>query len=348
MKYKELGQSGIKVSEICLGTMTWGSQNSEIEAHEQMDYALENGVMFWDTAELYPTTPQGPETQGLTEQYIGSWFKKNGKRDQVVLASKITGNGRPYIRNGAPISPEEIDNALDMSLKRLGVDHIDLYQLHWPNRGSYAFRQNWGYDASRQDTTKEIADLHAILETLGKHQKAGKIREIGLSNDTSWGVMTMLRLVEENGLPRIQSVQNEYNLLDRKFDLDMAEIAHHTKVGLLAYSPLAAGILSGKYLGGAVPAGSRASINEDLGGRLAKDHWQAPVMAYARVAEKNGIPLAQLALAFNLSRNFMTSVIIGATSMEQLKINIGAAGVSLSEEMLQEISAIHRQYPLPI
>ncbi|MCO6186528.1 aldo/keto reductase [Rhizobium sp. L1K21] len=348
MKYNELGTTGIKVSEICLGTMTWGSQNSEAEAHEQMDYALEKGVNFWDTAELYPTTPNAAETQGRTEEYIGSWFKKTGKRNDVVLATKISGRGRDYIRGGVPISAEEVDKALDLSLKRLGVDHVDLYQLHWPNRGSYAFRSNWAYDASTQDTEKEIADLHSILEALGRHVKAGKIRAIGVSNDTSWGVMKMLELAKEHGLPRLQSIQNEYNLLDRKFDTDLAEIAHHTKVGLLAYTPLAAGLLTGKYQDGSVPAGSRMSINTDLGGRIAKDYWKEPVAAYLDIAKRHDLLPEQMALAFCASRYFMTSVIIGATSMEQLKRNIGAADVTLSSAVLDEINAVHRKYPLPI
>lgn len=348
MKYNELGTTGIKVSEICLGTMTWGTQNTEAEAHEQMDYALEHGVNFWDTAELYPTTPLSAETQGKTEEFIGSWFKKTGKRDDVVLATKITGDGRDYIRGGVKISAGEVDKALDMSLKRLGVDHVDLYQLHWPNRGSYAFRQNWNYDASGQDTEKEIDDLRSILEALGKHVKAGKIRAVGVSNDTAWGIMTMLRLADEHGLPRIQSVQNEYSLLDRKFDTDLAEVAHHTKVGLLAYTPLGAGLLTGKYQNGAVPAGSRAAINTDLGGRKSRDYWQAPVAAYLEIAKKYDLLPEQLALAFCTSRYFMTSVIIGATTMEQLKNNISASDVTLTPEILKEINAVYRQYPLPI
>ncbi len=347
MKYHELGRSGIKVSEICLGTMTWGSQNSEAEAHEQMDVALELGVNFWDTAELYPTTPQSPETQGDTERFIGSWLKKTGKRDQIVLATKVAGKGVRHIRDGAFISPEEIDRALEMSLQRLGTDHVDLYQLHWPNRGTYAFRNNWGYDPSNQDTQKEIDSLHAILERLNVHRKAGKIREIGTSNDSAWGIMTMLQMAREHGLPMLQSVQNEYNLLDRKFDTDLAEIAHHTKVGLLAYTPLSAGILTGKYSDGAVPAGSRASFNKDLGGRLSRDYWKEPTAAYIQIAKDEGLPPEQLALAFCLSRPFMTSVIIGATSVAQLKSNIASSEVSLSESALERIAEIHRRYPAP-
>ncbi len=347
MKYRELGRSGIKVSEICLGTMTWGSQNTETEAHEQMDYALAQGVNFWDTAELYPTPPQGPDTYGRTEEIIGSWFKKNGKRDDVVLATKIAGGGRKHIRDGAPLSPEGIDLAVEASLKRLGVDHVDLYQLHWPNRGHYAFRRNWGYNASSQDTQKETDDLHALLEALGKHVKAGKIRTIGISNDTSWGVMKMLELAKEHNLPMLQSIQNEYNLIDRKFDTDLAEIAHHTKVGLLAYSPLAAGILTGKYLDGSFPAGSRGAIDNELGGRNSLNYWKVAVEAYLEIAKKHDLLPVHLALRFCLSRYFMTSVIIGATSMEQLKHAISAADDVLSPEVLEEIEAVHRRYPLP-
>ncbi|MFN7104052.1 MAG: aldo/keto reductase, partial [Pseudorhizobium sp.] len=268
MKFKKLGRTDISVSEICLGTMTWGSQNSESEAHEQMDHAVEAGINFFDTAELYPTTPVSPETYGRTEEFIGSWLKKTGRRKDIVLATKIAGSGRPHIRDGRPIDKETIKEAVDASLTRLQTDYIDLYQIHWPNRGHYHFRNAWGFDASGQDSAEAVAAIDEKLDALDELVKAGKIREIGLSNETAWGTMQYLKAAEAKGLPRVVSIQNEYNLLYRAFDLDLAEVSHHESVGLLAYSPLAGGILSGKYLDGRKPEGSRGSINGDIGGRL--------------------------------------------------------------------------------
>ena len=347
MKYNLLGRTGIKVSEICLGTMTWGSQNSEAEAHLQLDHALDTGVNFIDTAELYPTTPLSPETYGLTERYIGSWLAARGNRDKVVLASKVAGPGRSYIRGGRPATRAGIIEAIEGSLQRLRTDYIDLYQLHWPNRGHYHFRNSWTYDPSRQDRTRATEELVEILETLGELHKAGKIRAVGLSNETAWGTMQFLNLSEALGLPRMASIQNEYNLLYRGFDLDLAEVAHHEDVGLLAYSPLAAGLLTGKYLGGARPDGSRLTINGDLGGRY-QPLQEPAVAAYAALSREHGLDLSQLAIAFCLTRPFMASVIIGATTMEQLKTDIGAADVALSGDVLAGIGRIHRQYPAPI
>ncbi|SIP93375.1 Predicted oxidoreductase [Rhizobium sp. RU20A] len=347
MKYNPLGRSGISVSEICLGTMTWGSQNSEAEAHEQMNTAVSKGVNFFDTAELYPVTPASAETYGDTERLIGSWFKARGKRDDIVLATKVAGPGRPYIRGGSPMTPASMAEALDNSLQRLGTDYVDLYQLHWPNRGHYHFRQAWTYDPSRQNTAEVLDDLASLLEALDGFVKAGKVRAVGVSNDTAWGVGKMLEIAESHGYPRVASIQNEYNLLYRTFDLDLAELSHHEDVGLLTYSPLAQGLLSGKYLGGIVPAGSRAAINGDLGGRLTP-HQEPAVAAYREIADRLGLELTQLALAFCLTRPFMTSVIIGATSMAQLETCIGAADVSLSKEVLAEIAAVHRRFPMPI
>lgn len=347
MKYKPLGRTGIKVSEICLGTMTWGSQNTEAEAHEQMDYAAGKGINFLDTAELYPVTPLSPETQGRTEAYIGSWLKARGNRDRTIVATKVAGPGRAYIRGGSPMSPETMRVALEESLIRLQTDYIDLYQLHWPNRGHYHFRNAWTYDPSGQDKKAVPEDLLAILETLGAFVKEGKVRAIGVSNDTAWGVMTMFAMAEKAGLPRLASIQNEYNFLYRPFDLDLSEIAHHEDVGLLAYSPLAAGLTTGKYIGGAHPTGSRLTINGDLGGRYTEYQDEA-VRAYAALAKEHGLDLAQMQLAFSLTRPFMTSVIIGATNMEQLKTNVGAADVTLSDEVMKGIGKLHRKYPAPI
>jgi aryl-alcohol dehydrogenase-like predicted oxidoreductase len=347
MQYRKLGRTDLSVSEICLGTMTWGSQNTEAEAHEQMDWAFENGVNFFDTAELYPTTPVSAETYGRTEEIIGSWLAKTGKRDEIVLASKIAGGGRPHIRDGQEITPETMRAAVDASLRRMQTDRIDLYQIHWPNRGHYHFRGVWGFDATTQDRSQAAADILQILETAGDLVQEGKILALGLSNETAWGTQKYLHTADAKGLPRVASIQNEYNLLYRTFDLDLAEVAHHEDVGLLSYSPLAAGLLTGKYLDGARPAGSRGTINKDLGGRL-QPLQEPAVQAYQALASEHGLDLAQMSLAFCLTRPFMASVIIGATSMDQLKLDVEAAEVTLSKEVLTQIDKIHRQYPMPI
>lgn len=347
MKMNRLGRTGITVSEICLGTMTWGSQNTEAEAFEQMDYALDRGINFFDTAELYPTTPLSAETYGDTETIIGNWFEKTGKRKDVVLATKVAGSGRPYIRGGGPITGAAIREAVDASLNRLKTDYIDLYQIHWPNRGHYHFRQAWTYNPFKQDHEKAIADIEEKLSALDDCVKAGKIRAIGLSNETAWGTLKYLSLAEKKGFPRVATLQNEYNLLYRSFDLDLAEVSHHEDVGLLAYSPLAGGILSGKYLDGQKPAGSRGSINGDIGGRL-QPRQEPATRAYLEIARKRGLDPSAMALAFCLTRPFMASVIIGATSMEQLKTDISAADLALSDEVLAEIAKVHRFYPMPI
>ncbi|MBV2185096.1 MAG: aldo/keto reductase [Rhizobium sp.] len=347
MKHNILGRTGISVSEICLGTMTWGSQNTEAEAFEQMDYAIEQGINFFDTAELYPTTPVSPETYALTETIIGNWFKKTGKRKDIVLATKVVGAGRPYIRGGRPITGATIREAVDASLTRLQTDYIDLYQIHWPNRSHFHFRQAWSYTPYGQDRERTLAELTEKLVALDECVKAGKIRAIGLSNETTWGTQKYIALAEAHGLPRVATVQNEYNLLHRHYDLDMAELSYHEDVGLLAYSPLAAGLLTGKYLGGHKPAGSRATFNSDLGGRL-QPLQEPAVRAYVDMARNHGLDPSQLALAFCLTRPFMASVIIGATTMEQLKTDIGSAEITLSEEILKEIGKVHRVYPAPI
>lgn len=347
MKMNRLGRTDMMVSEICLGTMTWGEQNSEADAHEQMDYALTQGVNFFDAAEMYPTQPTRAETQGLTEEYIGSWFRKSGKRDDVILATKMGGNGVKWIRDGQGFTRASVMEAVDGNLKRLGVDHIDLYQLHWPNRGSYHFRKHWAFDASTQDKATTVDDIHETLEGLGDAVKAGKIRAVGLSNESAWGTMQFVRLAEEHDLPRVASIQNEYNLICRVFDTDLAEVAHHEDVGLLAFSPLAAGILSGKYQGGSIPEGSRRTKVENLGGRW-RPEAEAATQAYLDVAEKHGLDPSQMAIAFCVTRPFMTSTIIGATTMDQLKIAIGSKDVTLSDAVLDDIATARRAHPLPI
>lgn len=345
MNRRPLGRTGLTVSQFCLGTMTWGSQNSEAEGHEQMDYAVEHGIDFFDTAEMYPTTPLSKDTFGRTEEIIGTWFRKSGKRDDIILATKITGEGSSMARDGAPITPAAMRKSVDGSLKRLQTDHIDIYQLHWPNRGSYHFRKSWTFDPTTQDTAAALGHIGEVLEEAQRLVDAGKIRHIGLSNESAWGTAQFLRIADQNGLPRVVTVQNEYSLLHRIFDLDLGELAHHEEVGLLAFSPLAAGMLSGKYAGGKIPAGSRRSMQEALNGRW-NDYSVVALDKYLAVAAKHGLVPAQMALAWAMTRQFMTSVIIGATSMEQLKTDIAAADLTLSDEVMTDIQAVYRAHPL--
>ncbi len=346
MKYHNLGRSDLRISNFCLGSMTWGSQNTEAEGHAQIDFALERGVTFIDTAEMYPTTPMKAETFGETERIIGTWVAKAGaRRDDVVIATKITGEGNKAAgRDGAPISPETLREAVDGSLKRLQTDRIDLYQLHWPNRGSYHFRRSWTYAPEKQPRG-EPERMLALLETLGALRTEGKIREFGLSNETTWGTAKFLELAEAHRLPRVISIQNEYSLLHRLFDIDLAELSHHEDVGLLAYSPLSAGFLTGKYSGGTIPPGSRASLNETLTNRI--NPYSIPAVdAYLALAREHGLDPAQMALAFVASRPFMASVIVGATSLDQLATDLGAADLVLPDAVQEGIAAIRRQYPM--
>lgn len=346
MQYRKLGRTGIDVSVICLGTMTWGRQNTEADGHEQMDYALDQGVNFWDTAEMYAVPPNA-ETYGKTEEIIGTWFAKNpAKRKDIILASKIAGPGIGWIRDGKnKLDRTNILAAVESSLQRLQTDYIDLYQLHWPNRGSYHFGQHWGFDP-KFDAAAEEENFIEVLETLDEVVKAGKIRHVGLSDESSWGTMKYLELSSRHSLPRMQSIQNEYSLLCRLFEQDLQEIAVAEDCGLLAWSPLATGMLSGKYRGGARPEGTRWSIS---GQSMARDTTQAnaAVDAYIAVAEKHGLDVCQMALAFVNMQPFVTANIIGATTMEQLKSNIASIDLQLSQEVLQEIGAVFRDYPVP-
>ena len=346
MEYRKLGHSDIHVSEICLGSMTWGTQNTEAEGHAQIDYALDHGVNFIDTAELYPAIPMTAKTTGRTEEIIGSWLRASGKRDQVILASKVAGKGNADVQDGIAISPQKIRVSIEGSLKRLQTDYIDLYQLHWPNRGHYHFRQNWRYDPTSQDKQETLDHIFTTLEYLGELVTAGKVRTIGLSNETCWGTCQFLKIADANGFPRVVSLQNEYSLMYRTHDLDLAELSHHEKVGLLPYSPLACGMLTGKYQQGAKPEGSRMTITPDMYGRV-NDNTQTVVDAYVSIARKHGIDPAQMAIAFCNQRPFVTSSIIGATSIDQLGVNLGAAGLELGEEVLEDINAVHRLYPIP-
>ena len=347
MKYNPLGRTDIRVSEICLGTMTWGTQNTEAEGHEQMDYAVSQGVNFFDTAELYPVTPLSAETYGDTETIIGTWFAARKKRDDIVLATKVAGPGRPYIENGDGYSPGKIKRACEKSLKRLQTDYIDLYQIHWPNRGHYHFRNHWNFAPENTNGQQAIDDIAMILETLAELIKEGKVREIGLSNETAFGTAQYARLTENAELPRPVSIQNEYSLLCRHFDLDMAEVAIHEDIGLLAFSPLAAGVLTGKYEGGNVPEGSRMTLNPDMNGRYTEFSKPA-VAAYLEIAKQHNLDPSQMAIAFCLQRAFMTSAIIGATSMEQLKTNIAAKDVELNDDVNAAIADVYRKWPMPI
>ncbi len=351
MKQNELGRTGIKVSEFCLGSMTWGTQNTEAEGHAQIDCATDHGINFIDTAEMYPTTPLSKETQGDTERIIGSWVARNpGRRGDVVIATKVSGQGYQNVRDGIPISAETIDIALHNSLKSLQTDYVDLYQLHWPNRGSYHFRQSWQFDPTSQDTQKTLDHMNEVLEALAGHVKAGKIRAIGLSNESAWGTAQWLRLADQKGLPRVASIQNEYSLLCRYFDLDLSELCHHEDVGLLAFSPLACGLLTGKYMeckGDERPKGSRGDVSSDtLGGRW-NDNAHAAIRRYSDIASKHGLDMAQMALAFCLTRPFMTSVIFGATSMAQLENSLAAVDLKLGDEVMNDIDAAYRDFPIP-
>lgn len=345
MKLKPLGRTGRLVTEICLGTMTWGSQNSEAEGHAQIDLALEAGVNFIDTAELY-AVPGSAQTSGRTEEIIGNWFAATGKRDHWLLASKIAGGGNRHIRNGARPDGASIRIALEQSLKRLKTDRIDLYQIHWASRGSYNFEGSWTYAPHTQDTADVLDNIADMLETLGALVKEGKILHAGVSNETTWGIGQWLAIAAARNLPRLVSVQNEYNLLRRHFDLDLAELSHHEQVGLLAYSPLAGGLLTGKYFDGAIPPGSRADYQKGFW-RL-NPYSEAAARDYVALARSHGLDPARMAIAFALTRPFMTSVIIGATSTTQLANSLAAADLVLSPEIRTEIEAIHRRWPRTI
>lgn len=345
MQMIPLGRTGMMVSELCLGTMTWGSHNTESEGHAQADLAVERGVTFWDTAEMYPTNPVRAETVGRTEEIIGSWLAARGGRDRLILATKITGKGQ-MVREGAPISGATMRAAVEGSLRRMGTDYIDLYQLHWPNRGSYHFRQMWRYAPRGCDKAAETAHMMDVLTTAQALIAEGKIRAIGLSNESVWGAARWLHLADSLGLPRMASVQNEYSLLCRQFDTDWAEFSLIEDMPLLAFSPLAVGLLSGKYAGDVTPEKTRRMHTPDLGGRITPQVFPA-VAAYLGVAGRHGLDPCQMAIAFCRSRPFVTIPIIGATTLAQLETNIGAAGLVLSPEVLAEIGETHRAFPAP-
>lgn len=344
MKYKQLGETDLKTSLICLGTMTFGEQNTEAEAHQQMDMALEHGINFFDTAELYAIPPKA-ETQGLTEQYIGSWFKQRSNRDKVILASKAAGPGAEWvghIRGGPRLNRDHMTRALDASLKRLQTDYIDLYQMHWPERTTNFF----GELVYQHNGSEQVTSIEETLSVLNDFVEAGKIRHIGISNETPWGVMQYLMHAERNNWPRIASIQNPYSLLNRSFEVGLSEMAIREKVGLLAYSPLGFGVLSGKYLNNAQPDNARLTLFSDYT-RYSNENGIAATAAYADLAKQNSLSPTQLALAFVNQQRFTTANIIGATTLEQLKENIESVNVSLADDVLAEIELIHQKFTIP-
>ena len=343
MNYKKLGNTDLDVSTICLGTMTWGEQNTQDEGFKQMDYALDQGVNFWDTAEIYSIPPK-EETFGCTEEIMGNWFAKTKKRDRVILASKVCGPMREYVRGGGnQFGEKNITEALDGSLRRLKTDYIDLYQLHWPERNTNFFGK-LGYEHGDDGDWTKFED---ILETLKKFKEQGKIRHIGLSNETPWGLSKFLEVSKNKDLPRILSVQNPYNLLNRTYEVGLAEISIREQAGLLAYSPLACGYLSGKYRNDKLPKNSRIERDGNFWTRYKKPNSDKAIDAYYEVAKKNRLDLAQMSLKFLEIQPFVTSVIIGATTMGQLKTNVESVNINLSNEVVNEINEIQKIYPNP-
>jgi aryl-alcohol dehydrogenase-like predicted oxidoreductase len=345
MKTMILGRSGLTVSTLCLGTMTWGNQNSESEGHAQADLAVDRGVTFWDTAEMYPVNPIRAETVGRTEEIIGTWIAARGGRDRMVLATKVTGAGLAAVRDGAPITGASMRAAVEGSLRRMQTDYIDLYQMHWPNRGSYHFRQIWTY-APKTDQAAVVGHMTDVLDTARALQAEGKVRHFGLSNESVWGAAKWLSLATAMGAPRIMTVQNEYSLLCRQFDSDWAEMAAMEAMPLLAFSPLATGLLSGKYAGDVTPEGTRRVNNPNMGGRITPRLFPA-VAAYLGVAGAHGLDPNQMAIAWCLTRPFPVIPIIGATSLAQLQVNLGAADLVLTPGALADIDAVHRAHPQP-
>jgi len=344
MQHRRLGQTDIQVSVLCLGTMTFGEQNTQAQAHAQLDRAVAAGIDFIDTAEMYPVPPRA-ETQGLTEQYIGTWLARHGGRDRLILATKVAGpaDWLSYLRGGAVrLDRANIKAAVDASLRRLQTDYIDLYQLHWPDRQTNFFGK-LGYEAPIQDTS---VPLFETLEVLGDLVAAGKVRHIGVSNETPWGVMRLIELAERQGLPRIVSIQNPYNLLNRTFEIGLAEVALREQCGLLAYSPLGFGVLSGKYRNGTRPAGARLTLFTRFT-RYSNPQTDRAAAEYVALARRHGLDPAQMALAWVTSRPFVTATLLGATTLDQLETNLASIGLTLSAEVIAEIEAIHTRQPSP-
>lgn len=347
MHYRKLGRTDLEVSALCLGSMTWGTQNTTAEGHAQIDQALDAGINFIDTAEMYPVNPMDAKTCGDSERVIGEWFAKTGRRQDVILATKISGvNPGKFVRDGEGINADSMIRAAEASLVRLQTDVIDLYQLHWPERGSYHFRQNWRYDPTQQNRDATLAHMESVLEAADKLVRDGKVRYLGLSNESAWGTAQWLRISEDKNLPRMHSIQNEYSLMCRLFDTDLAELCANEEVGLLSYSPLATGLLTGKYLNGARPDKSRIGFNPDLNGRCTP-RTDAAVQAYLDIAQRHSLDPVHMALAWCFTRPFMASVIFGSTTPAQLATALGAADVQLSSDVIEEIEAAHKAHPLP-
>jgi aryl-alcohol dehydrogenase-like predicted oxidoreductase len=344
MKYKVLGATSLKVSEICLGTMTFGEQNTEEEAHQQLEYATQNGVNFIDTAEMY-SVPGRKETQGDTERFIGSWLRKRAKRDDLIIATKAAGPnpGLKYIRNSPNFSEEHLREAIEGSLVRLQTDYVDLYQLHWPERKANFFGK-LGY--VNDETDKWINNISEVLETLQAFIQEGKIRHIGVSNETAWGMMQYLNEAQLKGLPKVATLQNPYSLLNRSYEVGLAEISLRENVSLLAYSPLAFGVLSGKYLNNKLPENARLTKFSQFS-RYNSDKCAKATALYAEVAQKNNMTLAQLSLAFINQQPFVGSTIIGATNIEQLKENLASVDVILNEGIIKDLDEINNLYTYP-
>lgn len=347
MQKRKLGNTNIKVTKICLGTMTWGYQNSEDEAHEQLDYATENGINFIDTAEVYAVPPSA-DTYTKTEKMIGNWLEKRKKRDDLVIASKVVGKGRDYARGGEGFTKNGILEAIEGSLKRLKTDYLDLYQLHWPQRDVPLWGKANYSESMISDKEEQLANILETLEALDEIEKSGKVKHFGLSNETPWGAMKFLELAKDHNLPRMVSIQNAYSLVRREYEAGLSEISINENIGLLAYSPLAGGVLSGKYLEGKKPKGARYSTWGDLRmGYYMKERVESAVEDYKKIADDAGITLAQMSLAFVNEREFVTSNIIGATSLEQLKENISSADIKLSDDVIEEINKIYQKNPNP-
>jgi len=344
MNYRKLGNTDIKVSTICLGTMTWGEQNTQEEGFEQMDYALDQGVNFWDTAELYSVPPK-KETFGHTEIIIGNWFKNSNKREKVILATKVAGPMREYLRGGGNnYGIEKMTEAINGSLKRLQTDYIDLYQLHWPERNTNMFGR-LGYEHKDNDNWNKFED---VLGNLKKFIDDGKIRQVGLSNETAWGAKKYIEISKDQNLPRMMSVQNPYSLLNRTYEVGLAEVSIREQIGLLAYSPLASGYLSGKYRNETYPKGSRMERDWDFWKyRYSTPNLKNAVEEYYKIGEKYNLDMSQMSLKFCEIQPFMTSVIIGATTMEQLKTDIESVNVKLTDEIIKEINEVQKIYPNP-
>lgn len=346
MRQIPLGRTGIMVSEWCLGTMTFGNQTPEEDAHTQIDMAADAGINFLDTAEMYPVNPIRAETVGLSEQVIGNWLTKTGRRNDVVIATKVSGDNPGWVRDGRGYDGDVIREAVDTSLRRLQTDVIDLYQMHWPIRGSYMFRQNWTFDPTGQNRQQTLDHMMDVLTALDEVVKAGKVRAIGMSNESAWGMTKWIDQAEAAGLLRMASVQNEYSLLCRLYDTDMAEMAVNEDVTLLSFSPLACGLLTGKYQGGVIPEGSRLSINNDLGGRMT-DRVLPVTQAYLDLAAAHGLDPVHMAMAWQRTRPFPVSAVFGATHVAQLTRILAGADVRLSDELVSAIDQTHRTHPMP-